>query len=92
MTVAELIENLKALPQDMVIMVLDEDEYNASEIVQVSRGTWGINRIADREEALEAEYGDDEVPEEVLAGLEEIDEEQFYQDDENGEIAVLVTW
>ena len=92
MTVAELIENLKALPQDMVIMVLDNDEYNASEIVQVSRGTWGIARMEAREAELEEKYGDDDIPEEVLAGLEEIDEELFYQDDENGQIAVLVTW
>jgi hypothetical protein len=92
MTVAELIENLKALPQDMEIMVLDNDEYNASEIVQVSRGTWGIARMEAREAELEEKYGDDDIPEEVLAGLEEIDEELFYQDDENGQIAVLVTW
>jgi hypothetical protein len=92
MTVAELIESLKTLPQDMEIMVLDEDEYNASEIVQVSRGTWGIARMEAREAELEEQYGDDDIPEEVLASLEEIDEELFYQDDENGQIAVLVTW
>lgn len=92
MTVAELIENLKALPQDMEIMVLDNDEYNASEIVQVSRGTWGIARMEAREAELEEKYGDDDIPEEVLAALEPIDEELFYQDDENGQIAVLVTW
>ena len=92
MTVAELIESLKTLPQDMEIMVLDNDEYNASEIVQVSRGTWGIARMEAREAELEEKYGDDDIPEEVLASLEEIDEELFYQDDENGQIAVLVTW
>lgn len=92
MTVAELIESLKTLPQDMEIMVLDNDEYNASEIVQVSRGTWGIARMEAREAELEEQYGDDDIPEEVLASLEEIDEELFYQDDENGQIAVLVTW
>ncbi len=92
MTFAELIEKLKGLPQDMEIMVLDNDEYNASEIVQVSRGTWGIARMEAREAELEEQYGDDDIPEEVLASLEEIDEELFYQDDENGQIAVLVTW
>ena len=92
MTVAELIESLKTLPQDMEIMVLDNDEYNASEIVQVSRGTWGIARMEAREAELEEQYGDDDIPEEVLASLEEIDEELFYQDDENGQIAVIVTW
>jgi hypothetical protein len=45
-----------------------------------------------REAELEEQYGDDDIPEEVLASLEEIDEELFYQDDENGQIAVLVTW
>jgi hypothetical protein len=92
MTVAELIENLKALPQDMEIMVLDNDEYNASEIVHVSRGTWGIARMEAREAELEEKYGDDDIPEDVLASLEEIDEERFYQDDENGQLAVIVTW
>ena len=92
MTVAELIENLKALPQDMEIMVLDNDEYNASEIVQVSRGTWGADLAEEQEERLEAEYGDNEIPEEVGLGLTDYDTERFYQDDENGKIAVLVVW
>ena len=92
MTVAELIESLKTLPQDMEVMMLDSDRESPVEIIQVSRGTWGIARMEAREAELEEKYGNDDVPEEVLASLEPIDEDLFYQDDENGEIAVLVTW
>ena len=92
MTVAELIESLKALPQDMEVMMLDSERESPVDIVQVSRGTWGIARMEAREAELEEKYGDDDIPEEVLASLEPIDEELFYQDDENGQIAVLVTW
>ena len=92
MTVAELIESLKALPQDMQIQVLDSEEDGPVDIVQVSRGTWGGDLAEEQEERLEAEYGDNEIPEDVVDGLTDYDTERFYQDDENGKIAVLVTW
>lgn len=40
MTVAELIEALKALPGDMKVQVLDSEDELPVDIVQVSRGTW----------------------------------------------------
>ncbi len=92
MTVAELIESLKALPQDMQIMMLDSDRESPAEIVQVSRGTWGLDLADEQDERLEAEYGDNEIPEDVVDGLTDYDTEKFYQDDENGKIAVIVTW
>ena len=92
MTVAELIESLKALPQDMEVMMLDSDRESPVEIIQVSRGTWGGDLAEEQDERLEAEYGDDEIPEDVVAGLTDYDTERFYQDDENGKIVVLVTW
>jgi hypothetical protein len=92
MTVAELIEELKALPQDMEVMMLDSDRESPVEIIQVSRGTWGGDLAEAQEERLEAEYGDGEIPEDVSLGLTDYDTEHFYQDDENGKIVVLVTW
>jgi hypothetical protein len=92
MTVAELIESLKTLPQDMQIMMLDSDRESPAEIVQVSRGTWGLDLADEQDERLEAEYGDNEIPEDVVDGLTDYDTEKFYQDDENGKIAVLVVW
>jgi hypothetical protein len=92
MTVSELIESLKALPQDMEIMVLDSEHEGPVEIVQVSRGTWGGDLAEEQEERLDAEYGDAEYPEDVSLGLTDYDTERFYQDDETGKIAVLVTW
>ena len=92
MTVAELIESLKALPQDMEIMMLDSDRESPVEIIQVSRGTWGGDLAEEQEERLEAEYGDAEIPEDISLGLTDYDTERFYQDDENGKIAVLVVW
>ena len=81
MTVAELIESLKALPQDMKIQVLDSDQEGPVDIIQVSRGTWSNDvESADLDEDEDIEdYQDDEEPE-------------FVQDDETGKIAVLVTW
>lgn len=81
MTVAELIESLKALPQDMQIQVLDPGKSGPVDIVQVSRGTWSNDvQSADLDEDEDIEdYRDDEEPE-------------FVQDDETGKIAVLVTW
>ena len=92
MTVAELIKELQALPQDIQIMMLDSDRESPVEIIQVSRGTWGLDLADEQDERLEAEYGDNEIPEDVVDGLTDYDTEHFYQDDENGKIAVLVTW
>ena len=81
MTVAELIESLKALPQDMKIQVMTSEGEGPNDIVQVSRGTWSNDvesEVLVEDEDIE-DYRDDEEPE-------------FNQDDENGKIAVLVTW
>jgi hypothetical protein len=75
MTVAELIESLKTLPQDMQIMMLDSERESPVDIVQVSRGSWG--------EQLEDDEDFD---------LDDMNSGEFIQDDENGKIAVLVTW
>ena len=77
MTVAELIKELQALPQDIQVMMLDSDRESPVEIVQVSRGSWG--------EQLE----DDE---DIEDGFESMIDGEFHQDDENGDIAVLVVW
>ena len=77
MTVAELIESLKALPQDMKIQVMTSEGEGPNDIVQVSRGSWG--------EQLE----DDE---DIEDGFESMIDGEFHQDDENGDIAVLVVW
>ena len=92
MTVAELIESLKTLPQDMEVMMLDSDRESPVEIIQVSRGTWGLDLAMEQDDRLDAEYGDNEIPEDVSLGLTDYDTEHFYQDDEKGKIAVLVTW
>jgi len=92
MTVAELIESLKTLPQDMEIQVMTSEGEGPNDIVQVSRGTWGGDLADEQDERLEAEYGDDVYPEDVSLGLTDYDTERFYQDDEKGKIAVLVTW
>jgi hypothetical protein len=79
MTVAELIKELQALPQDIQIMMLDSERESPVEIVQVSRGTWQAHG-----ETEDIDWGVSEPM---------IDEEpEFIQDDENGDIAVLVTW
>ena len=92
MTVSELIKALQALPQDMEVMMLDSDRESPVDIIQVSRGTWGLDLADEQDERLEAEYGDEEIPEDVVRGLTDYDTERFYQDDENGKIVVLVTW
>ena len=79
MTVAELIKELQALPQDIQVMMLDSDRESPVEIVQVSRGTW-----SDDTSDLTDDELDDWEPSD--------DEPEFNQDDENGKIAVLVTW
>jgi len=77
MTVSELIKALQALPQDMKIQVVDPDDGGPVDIVQVSRGSWQSHG--------ETEDIDDD--------WEPSDEEpEFIQDDEAGQIAVLVTW
>ena len=75
MTVAELIEALKALPGDMKVQVLDSDEGDPVDIVQVSRGSWGGPLDDDEDLDLDS----------MMNG-------EFIQDDENGQIAVLVIW
>ncbi len=92
MTVAELIKELQALPQDIQIMMLDSDRESPVEIIQVSRGTWGLDLAMEQDDRLDAEYGDNEIPEDVSLGLTDYDTEHFYQDDEKGKIAVLITW
>ena len=77
MTVAELIKELQALPQDIQIMMLDSERESPVEIVQVSRGSWG---------------GPLEDDEDIEDGFESMIDGEFNQDDENGDIAVLVTW
>ena len=79
MTVAELIKELQALPQDIQVMMLDSDRESPVEIVQVSRGTW-----SDDTSDLTDDELDDWEPSD--------DEPEFNQDDENGKIAVLVVW
>ena len=92
MTVSELIKALQALPQDMEVMMLDSDRESPVDIIQVSRGTWGLDLADEQDERLEAEYGDEEIPDSVVDDLTDYDTEKFYQDDENGKIVVLVTW
>ena len=79
MTVAELIKALQDLPQDIQIMMLDSEREAPVEIVQVSRGSWiSDTDLEDIEEGFEA--------------MTDPEEDEFIQDDENGKIAVLVTW
>ena len=75
MTVAELIKELQALPQDLQIMMLDSEREAPVEIVQVSRGSWG-----------------EQLDEDEDFDLDDMGNGEFIQDDENGKIAVLVTW
>ena len=77
MTVAELIKELQALPQDIQVMMLDSERESPVDIVQVSRGSWG---------------GQLEDDEDIEDGFESMIDGEFHQDDENGSIAVLVTW
>jgi len=77
MTVSELIKELQALPQDMKVQVLDSERGDPEDIVQVSRGSWG-ERLEDDED--------------IEDGFESMIDGEFHQDDENGEIAVLVIW
>ncbi len=92
MTVGELKALLAGLSEDMEVMILDSDRESPVEIIQVSRGTWGLDLAMEQDDRLDAEYGDNEIPEDVSLGLTDYDTERFYQDDEKGKIAVLVTW
>ena len=58
-------------------MMLDSDRESPVEIVQVSRGSWG---------------GPLEDDEDIEDGFESMIDGEFNQDDENGDIAVLVVW
>ena len=79
MTVNELIEKLKALPGDMKIQVLDSDRGDPEDIVDLTRGTWSNDTSDLTDDELDDWEPSDEEPE-------------FVQDDENGKVAVLVTW
>ena len=79
MTVSELIAALQALPQDMKVQVLDSEEGGPVDIVQVSRGTWSDDTSGLTDDELDDWEPSDKEPE-------------FNQDDENGQIAVIVTW
>ena len=79
MTVAELIKELQALPQDIQVMMLDSDRESPVEIVQVSRGTWSDDTSDLTDDELDDWEPSDEEPE-------------FVQDSENGKTAVLVIW
>ena len=81
MTVGELKALLAKLPDDMKIQVLEGDE-TPVDIVQLSRGSWGYPFEIDT-----SGLHDDDIAEEYWE-----EDQQFLQDDENGKIAVLVTW
>lgn len=89
MTVAELIKELQALPQDIQIMMLDSDRESPVEIVQVSRGSWGETL----NERMVASMEEDGASEDTIDNFDEYyDDEEFVQNDHDGEIVVLVTW
>ena len=89
MTVAELIKELQALPQDIQIMMLDSDRESPVEIVQVSRGSWGETL----NERMVASMEEDGESEDTIDNLDEYyADEEFVQNDHDGEIVVLVTW
>lgn len=82
MTVGELKALLATLPDSMQISVLDSEREAPVDIVQLSRGSWGYPVDIDT-----SELHDDEIAEEYWE-----QDQEFLQDDENGKIAVLVTW
>ena len=89
MTVAELIKELQALPQDIQIMMLDSDRESPVEIVQVSRGSWG----ATLNERMVASMEEDGASEDTIDNFDEYyDDDEFVQNDHDGEIVVLITW
>jgi hypothetical protein len=82
MTVGELKALLATLPDGMQISVLDSEREAPVDIVQLSRGSWGYPVNIDT-----SELHDDEIAEEYWE-----QDQEFLQDDDNGKIAVLVTW
>jgi len=82
MTVGELKALLATLPDSMQISVLDSEREAPVDIVQLSRGSWGYPVEIDT-----SELHDDDIAEEYWE-----QDQQFLQDDDNGKIAVLVTW
>jgi hypothetical protein len=89
MTVAELIKELQALPQDIQVTMLDSERESPVEIVQVSRGSWG----ATLNERMVASMEEDGASEDTIDNFDEYyDDEEFVQNDHDGEIVVLITW
>jgi hypothetical protein len=82
MTVGELKALLATLPDGMQISVLDSEREAPVDIVQLSRGSWGYPVEIDT-----SELHDDDIAEEYWE-----QDQEFLQDDDNGKIAVLVTW
>lgn len=82
MTVGELKTLLAALPDDMKVQVLNSEEGGPVDIVQLSRGSWGYPVEIDT-----SDLHDDDIAEEYWE-----QDQEFLQDDDNGKIAVLVTW
>jgi hypothetical protein len=82
MTVGELKALLATLPEDMEIMMMDPERGDPQEIIQLSRGSWGYAVEIDT-----TNLHDDEIAEEYWE-----QDQEFLQDDDNGKIAVLVTW
>jgi len=82
MTVGELKALLATLPDDMKIQVLDSDEGDPVDIIQLSRGSWGYPVEIDT-----TNLHDDDIAEEYWE-----QDQEFLQDDDNGKVAVLVTW
>jgi len=82
MTVGELKALLENLPDGMQISVLDKERESPIDIVQLSRGSWGYPVEIDT-----TNLHDDEIAEEYWE-----QDQEFLQDDDNGKIAVLVTW
>ena len=81
MTIAELIKALQELPQDMKIQVMGSDEGGPVDIVQISRGSW-----------VSEFDGDDEDIEDGFESMIDPEDAEFVLDDENGDVAILVTW
>lgn len=79
MTVSELITKLQALPGDMEVQVMTSEGNGPYDILQLSRGTWSDDTSDLTDDELDDWEPSDKEPE-------------FVQDDENGKIAVLVTW
>ena len=82
MTVGELKALLATLPDGMQISVLDSEREAPVDIVQLSPPSWGYPVNIDT-----SELHDDEIAEEYWE-----QDQEFLQDDDNGKIAVLVTW